>query len=60
MRDIEKSIKFICFFYQYKFLYCKLDMINKIDGCFDVIRLNINCKSVYIMGVLLENKGFCN
>lgn len=60
MRDTEKSIKFICFFYQYKFLHCKLDTINKTDGCFDVTGLNTNCKSAHTMGVLSENKGFCD
>lgn len=56
MRDTEKSIKFICFFYQYKFLHCKLDTINKTD----VTGLNTNCKSAHTMGVLSENKGFCD
>lgn len=60
IRDILKISMNFYFFYQYKYFYCRLDMINKIDGCFDVIVWNINCKSVYIMGILFENEGLCD
>lgn len=48
------------FFYQYKYFHCRLDMINKTDGCFDVTAWNTNCKSVHTMGILSENEGLCD
>lgn len=59
IRDTENKYEF-SFFYQYKYFHCRLDMINKTDGCFDVTAWNTNCKSVHTMGILSENEGLCD